>query len=161
MKVLFVCMGNICRSPMAEVVAREFCKQAGYSQFVFDSAGTHSHHAGERPDPRALAALVARKYVAGNLRSRRLIEQDFGKFDWIFAMDQSNLRDLRRVCPPELSAKVRLFLELAPELERLDMPDPYYGSAQGFEHVLDLCEAAAGGLLAALARGEVLGPAPQ
>ena len=147
-KILMVCMGNICRSPMAEVVARQFCQQAGYSQFVFDSAGTHSHHAGERPDPRALAALVARKYVPGNPRSRRVVEQDFSKFDWIFAMDQSNLRDLRRVCPPELSGKTRLFLELAPELEQLDMPDPYYGSAQGFEHVLDLCEAGARALVA-------------
>ena len=155
-KILMVCMGNICRSPMAQVVAARTAALAagdapsGLGPLVFASAGTHANHVGERMDPRAAAALAARGYLAGKGRSRRVCEADFEKFDLILAMDRDNLVSLQSVCPAPHHGKLRLLLDFADGLHGQDVPDPYYGNAQGFERVLDLCELGAIGLLKAL-----------
>lgn len=156
-KILLVCMGNICRSPMAQVVANKSAAAAGLSvKFAFYSAGTHAHHAGERPDPRAEGALKRRGYEVGRLRSRRMSRADFDQFDLILAMDHDNLTELRRMCPPELTHKLGLFLACAEETPDAEVPDPYYGNIEGFERVLDLCEAGAKGLMRRLAGTEPL-----
>ncbi len=143
-----VCMGNICRSPMARAVAQRVARDAGRSQeFEFDSAGTLALHAGERADPRALTVLLNRNYEPGNSRARRVIDQDFERFDLILAMDQANLQALQRLCPPQHLGKLHLLLEFAPAAGVDEVPDPYYGSLAGFERVLDLCEAGARGLI--------------
>ena len=148
-KLLMVCMGNVCRSPMAQIVTLHLAQQTGLArEMQVDSAGTHAGRSSEPPDPRAKAVLSARGYPIGKSRSRQVTEQDFGRYDLILAMDQSNLNDLRRMCPNEHTHKLRLFLEYANGLDAQDVPDPYYGSVQGFERVLDLCEAGARGLIA-------------
>ncbi len=148
MKLLLVCMGNICRSPMAQVVTLHIAEQAGLGRSIqVDSAGTHAGRGSEMPDPRARASLSSRGYPTKKSRSRQVSEQDFGRYDLILAMDQSNLNDLRWLCPADHIHKLRLFLEFAVSPETREIPDPYYGSAQGFEHVLDLCEAGARGLI--------------
>ena len=147
-KVLFVCMGNICRSPMAQVVAQKMVADAGKArEFEFDSAGTHASRWGERPDPRAEDALTRRGYKVGRMRSRKIASKDFEQFDLILAMDASNLAELQRLCQPEYLPKLRLLLECSKDLQETDVPDPYYGSAKGFERVLDLCEIGVKGLL--------------
>jgi len=146
--VLIVCMANICRSPMASSVARKLTADASLShQFKFDSAGTHAHHLGEWPDRRAEFALSSRGYELVRTRSRRVSAKDFEEFDLILAMDASNLTELRRLCPPSHLAKLRLLLDFAEGLKVTEIPDPYYGNAEGFERVLDLCEAGARGLI--------------
>ena len=146
--VLMVCMGNICRSPMAQTVAQKLAQDAGLSQLLkIESAGTHAHHAGERPDPRAAAALASRNYKMGRIRSRRVVASDFLQFDLILPMDSGNLAELQRLCPPEHAGKLRLFLAFAEGLDETDVPDPYYGNAAGFARVLDLCEAGGRGLI--------------
>jgi len=147
-RVLIVCTANICRSPMAEVVARRMVQQAGLSHaFEFDSAGTRAMGVGGAPDPRVKAALERRGYTLGRRRPRRLIERDFERFDLMLAMDRDNLADMERDCPAVHVHKLRLLLDFAPGLEGQEVPDPYYGDAQGFERVLDLCEAGVRGLL--------------
>lgn len=148
-RLLMVCTANICRSPMAQVVTTHLAERAGRTTDTYiDSAGTRASWLGARADARANAVLTERGYRPGRLRSRRVAEKDFAKFDLILAMDQSNLDDLRKICPSEHAHKLRLFLEFAPELGLLEVPDPYYGGPKGFEYVLDLCEAAARGLIA-------------
>jgi protein-tyrosine phosphatase len=133
---------------MAQAIGQGLAAECGRpQQFRFDSAGTHAHHTGERPDLRAQAALLRRGYTVGNIRSRRVDAQDFQNFDLILAMDASNAADLRRLCPPEHLSKIRLLLEFAEGLSEIEVPDPYYGNAQGFERVLDLCEAGIKGLI--------------
>ena len=145
--VLFVCTGNICRSPTAEGVFKHCVEQAGAaSRIVSDSAGTHDYHVGEAPDPRTQAAARRRGYELGQLRARRVRRDDFERFDYVLAMDEANLRALERICPAEHAHKLRLFLEFGGEAA-FEVPDPYYGGPQGFEHVLDLVEQAAQGLL--------------
>lgn len=140
--ILMVCMGNICRSPMAQTVGQKMAKDAGLShQLKFDSAGTHAHQITARLDPRAEAALQHRGYELGRLRSRRVMPADFQKFDFILAMDSDNSQELQRLCPPELQYKLRMLLDLSDGVNGKDVPDPYYGNEQGFERVLDLCEA--------------------
>ena len=135
-------MGNMCRSPMAQRVATKLAQDAGLArQLQFDSAGTHSQYVREHPDPRATAVLLARHYPVAKSRPRQLIEKDFRRYDWILAMDRNNLRELKRLCPPEYAHKVRLFLEGATGIDVDEVPDPYYGNLAGFERVLDLCEA--------------------
>lgn len=151
MRILFVCMGNICRSPMAEGVFRALVEQAGLSSSVeVDSAGTHAYHEGESPDPRARTVTASRGYNLSGMRARRVIEADFSRFDLIVAMDRQNLAWLRRSCIAGHQPKLRLFLEFADGLASDEVPDPYYGGTEGFEKVLDLCETAARGLLAAI-----------
>ena len=147
-KLLMVCMGNVCRSPMAQVVTLHLAQQAGLArQLQVDSAGTHAARGHEPPDPRAKMVLSARGYPIGKIRSRQVNEQDFGRYDMILAMDQANLNDLRRMCPNDHTHKLRLFLEFASEVDTREVPDPYYGNVQGFERVLSLCEAGARGLV--------------
>jgi len=147
-KLLMVCMGNICRSPMAQTVARKLAADARLSQQLkFDSAGTHVPRLGERPDPRVEVTLSRRGYEVGRIRSRRIAPQDFQHFDLILAMDASNLAELQRLCPPAHLGKLRLFLDFAEGLNETEVPDPYYGNAEGFERVLDLCEAGGRGLI--------------
>ena len=150
MKILMVCMGNICRSPMAQAVARQVARNAGRSlEFEFDSAGTLAQRTGERADPRARSLLLSRDYEPGNTRARRVNEQDFERFDLILAMDQTNLEALQRLCPPQHAGKLHLLPEFAPSAGVEEVPDPYYGNLAGFERVLELCEAGAQGLLKA------------
>lgn len=157
-KVLFVCMGNICRSPTAEGVFRDLAKRAGLDDRVIriDSAGTHSYHIGKSPDARASAAAAKRGYDLSELRGRQVNPQDFLVFDYILAMDEENLSNLKRICPSGHEHKVSLFLEHSRKFSEREVPDPYYGGAQGFEHVLDLVEDAALGLLQKLEREHAL-----
>jgi protein-tyrosine phosphatase len=151
-RVLFVCMGNICRSPTAEAVVRAFAEhQAAPPALQFDSAGTHGYHVGDPPDERAIAAARRRGIDMSGLRARVIEAADFERFDLVVAMDSEVYERLKRVAPRQHAARLRLFLDFAPQLERRDVPDPYYGGATGFEEVLDLVEEGARGLLAALA----------
>lgn len=144
-----VCMGNICRSPMAQIVTLHLIQQAGLARHIeIDSAGTHAKHSKEPPDPRAKLVLSRRGYAIGKCRSRQVSERDFSRYDLILAMDHANLNDLRSMCPADHAHKLRLFLEFAQVANIRDVPDPYYGSVEGFERVLDLCEAGARGLVA-------------
>ncbi len=154
-RILMVCTANICRSPMAQIVSTYLAKQAGLAgQVKIESAGTQANRISDPTDPRAVAALAKRNYPSTKIRSRRVAEADFERCDLILAMDQSNLNDLRQVCAGEHVHKLRMFLEFAPELGLLDVPDPYFGGPQGFERVLDLCEAATIGLIAHL-KGDI------
>ncbi len=148
LSVLFVCMGNICRSPTAEGVVRKVLAERAPGLSVdVDSAGTHSYHVGHPPDRRAQAAARARGVDLSSLRARRVDEADFMRFDLILAMDQDNLAELEALRPSEATAELRLLLEYAPAVTLNEVPDPYYGGSNGFEQVLDLVEAAALGLL--------------
>jgi len=145
--ILFVCTGNICRSPSAEGVFRHCVEKAGLAaRITSDSAGTHDYHVGEPPDPRTQAAARRRGYELGKLRARRVRGEDFEQFDYVLAMDEANLRHLERLCPREHAHKLKLFLEFGGGTPR-EVPDPYYGGPEGFERVLDLVERAAQGLL--------------
>jgi protein-tyrosine phosphatase len=147
-KVLFVCMGNICRSPTVEGVFRKQVKEAGLSHAIhIDSAGTHDYHFGESPDRRAQQAGASRGYDLSSLRGRQVGLKDFEVFDYILAMDRDNLENLQRVCPDEHAHKVGLFMEYAKNFSERDVPDPYYGGMNGFERVLDMAEDASQGLL--------------
>ncbi len=133
---------------MAQVIAQKLAVDAGLARhFVFDSAGTHAAHLSERIDPRAQAVLTKYNYNAGRKRSRRVTPKDFQQFDLILAMDASNLRELQRICPPDLQHKLKLFLGDVQIAGESEVPDPYYGSTSGFERVLALCEAGARHLL--------------
>ncbi len=147
--VLFVCMGNICRSPMAEGVFRRRVEEAGLAERVHvDSAGTHAYHVGEPPDPRARETASRRGIALDALRARRVTREDLGLFDFVLAMDRDNLAILRDIADPEHHERIRLFMEFAPEMKVREVPDPYYGGQGGFDQVFDLVEAAAEGLLA-------------
>jgi protein-tyrosine phosphatase len=150
--ILFVCMGNICRSPTAEGVFRYHAEQAGLIERLhIDSAGTHAYHVGEPADHRARAAAERRGISLEGIFARRVSTDDYERFDYILAMDEDNLARLRRNSPEEHLRKLRLFLEFSETHER-EVPDPYYGGAAGFEYVLDLVEDASRGLLETLRR---------
>jgi protein-tyrosine phosphatase len=152
-KVLFVCMGNICRSPTAQGVFESVVDEADLNRHIkIDSAGTHAYHVGEGPDRRAMQAAAKRGFELGGQHARRVEEADFTRFDYVLAMDSSNLDDLLSMCPQQYRGKVRLFLEFAENPLQQDVPDPYYGGGQGFERVLDLIEAGSRGLLADIRR---------
>jgi protein-tyrosine phosphatase len=151
-RILFVCMGNICRSPTAEGVMRALLREEGLEgRIEVDSAGTGSWHAGEPPDTRA-AEAAGRRGIALAGAARQVTSEDFERFDLVVAMDRSNLRDLLAIAPDEDAAeKVRLLREFDPAADGdLDVPDPYYGGDRGFETVLDQVHAACRGLLAEL-----------
>lgn len=154
LSVLFVCMGNICRSPTAEAVFRAKVAEAGLSDRVeVDSAGTHAYHVGDPPDPRSVNAAAARGYDLTDLRGRQLSTYDAERFDYVLVMDRGNYnRTVRLFGGAEPAdgqrASVRMFLDFAPDVREVEVPDPYVGGAEGFERVLDLIEAAADGLLA-------------
>jgi len=146
-KVLFVCLGNICRSPTAEAVFRAKVMQQGLTDKVaFDSCGTAGYHVGEAPDRRATDAAQKRGYPMSDLRARQLHDEDFEFFDYILAMDRSNYTHMKQRAPAHLHAKIELFLKYSSSDER-EVPDPYYGGPEGFNHVLDLVEDACDGLL--------------
>lgn len=153
MSVLFVCMGNICRSPTAEGVFRKVVSDAELDEDILvDSAGTHAYHVNEPPDRRAQAAAERRGFPLDDIRARRVSSEDFERFDYILAMDEGNLRILKEDAPEHQRCKIRLFLEFASAMREMEVPDPYYGGADGFEQVLDLVEEASRGLLETLRR---------
>ena len=146
--VLFVCMGNICRSPIAEGVFRQRVTQAGLTQLIrIDSAGTHGYHIGAQPDTRAQAAAARRRYDLSGVRARQITRQDIEVFDYVLAMDRDNLGYLSSLGSPEHRNKLQLFLDYATNVKLREVPDPYYGPEEGFELVLDLAENASSGLL--------------
>ena len=152
-KVLFVCMGNICRSPTAEGVFRDKIKKAGLAASVqTDSAGTHGYHVGNPPDARAQEAARGRGYDLSDLRGREVCERDFEAFDYVLAMDKDNLAILQKKCPAPFQHKVRRLLSFSRRYPNLDVPDPYYGGRAGFDLVLDMVEDAADGLIEAINR---------
>lgn len=152
--VLFVCLGNICRSPTAHGVMETLVKQSAVGDRIFiDSAGTGAWHTGNPPDARSVQVAQSRGYELGHLRARKVTVRDFEQFDYILAMDRQNLQDLERLCPAGFQGHLGLFLEFARRDDTnitaiTEVPDPYYGGADGFEQVLDLVEQAAAGLLA-------------
>lgn len=144
--VLFICLGNICRSPTAEAVFKHKCARAGLDIYI-DSAGTGGWHHGEDPDERAQEAGHLRGYNFIGQTSRKVTKNDFVNFDYILAMDAANLSDLKSACPSAYLGKLHLFLSFDEQNMAKDVPDPYYGGQGGFDHVLDLVEAASDGLL--------------
>ena len=152
-KLHFVCMGNICRSPTAHGVFRHLVREAGLeSQIEIDSAGTHGYHVGEPPDDRARKTAAARGVDIEDLRARRAESEDFDYYDLILAMDQDNYHSLSRICPHGMERKLVLLMDYAPALRRREVPDPYYGGPQGFDQVFDMVEAAAQGQLEDITR---------
>jgi protein-tyrosine phosphatase len=140
-RVLFVCMGNICRSPMAQGVLENRLQQVQLEDRIqVDSAGTHRYHTGESPDPRGVAAASRRGIDIRGQRARGVRGDDFMAFDLILAMDTENERALRAQCPPAYGERVRLVTDFAPQLREREVPDPYYGGHDGFEKVLDMLE---------------------
>ncbi len=151
--VLFVCMGNICRSPTGEGVFRALVERADLGHHItIDSAGTHAYHVGEPPDPRAQAAALARGIDLSGQRARQATADDFRRFDYVLAMDEDNRRLLARLCPSGEEHRLGLLMDFAPDAGPRDVPDPYYGGDGGFERVLDMIEAASVGLLAHIRR---------
>lgn len=151
--VLFVCMGNICRSPSAEGVFRHLLmKNKMDDRITIDSAGTHAYHIGEPPDKRSQRAALTRGVDLSQQVARRFDAADFDSFDYVVAMDNDNLHILNDLHSEQHKCKLSLFLDFAPQLDEDEVPDPYYGGERGFEHVLDLIEVAAEGLLADIHR---------
>ena len=147
--VLFVCTGNICRSPTAEGVFRDLVRSQDLGDRILtDSAGTERYHVGEPPDRRSAQAAKQRGYDIDDLRARQIRPGDFAAFQMILAMDRGHFQALKRACPPEWQSRIHLFLDFADGFDGPDVPDPYYGGGIGFQLVLDMCEAGANGLLA-------------
>jgi protein-tyrosine phosphatase len=147
-RVLFVCMGNICRSPTAEAVFRHAVAKWGLNDVIeCDSAGTHGYHIGEAPDHRAQLAASRRGYDMSQLRGRKVGVRDFDEFDYVLAMDRHNLAMLEDLCTLRHSEKLRLYCDFHTDFEGRDVPDPYYGGARGFEEVLDMIEAVSASLI--------------
>jgi protein-tyrosine phosphatase len=145
MKILTVCLGNICRSPMAEGILRHLAQERGID-ITTDSAGTGDYHVGEEPDRRAIAAMERYGIDIGDLRARQFTAADFERFDRILAMDASNLANMLKLAPnAELAAKARLVMDHAPQHPEREVPDPYFGGDEGFDHVYRMlvkaCEA--------------------
>lgn len=159
MRVLFVCLGNICRSPSAEGVFRQVLASEAPDLVVeIDSAGTADYHVGSPPDHRSIAAAKRRGIDLSTLRARMVASEDFAYYDLILAMDRANLAELRSRAPAAHHERIRLMMEFAPQAVSHDVPDPYYGGPQGFEEVLDLLQEAASGLVKELrARQQRLG----
>ena len=148
-RVLFVCLGNICRSPTAEGVFRSVVERAGLLEHIeIDSAGTHAYHVGAPPDARATQAARRRGVELSGLRGRQAVRGDIERFDYILAMDEENHSNLMAICPAGLEPKVQFFLGYATARPEREVPDPYFGGDAGFERVLDMIEEASEGLLA-------------
>ncbi|MES2316242.1 MAG: low molecular weight protein-tyrosine-phosphatase [Pseudomonadota bacterium] len=149
--ILFVCMGNICRSPTAEGVFRARAERAGLAGSLhIDSAGTHAYHVGHQPDTRSTDFAARRGYDLSTQRARQVDFKDFAAFDRIYAMDRDNLALLTKACPEEHRHKLGLFMQFASHSGSDVVPDPYYGDGNGFDLVLDYIEDASDGLLAIL-----------
>ena len=152
-KVLFVCMGNICRSPTAHGVFRNLVEKEGLLHAIgIDSAGTHAYHLGNPPDKRAQATALGRGVDLSDLLARRVVPEDFDAFDYVLAMDQDNYMALCEICPDQHVEKVHMFMDFAPHMRTREVPDPYYGGPAGFDRVFDLVEAASAGLLEEIKR---------
>ena len=149
--VLFVCLGNICRSPTAHGIFENRVRQSGLDdRILVDSCGTGSWHVGEKPDPRAISAAKNRSYDLSHLRARKVSNSDFEQFDYILAMDRNNLADLKIMRPISYAGHLSLFLDFDQHYSEDEVPDPYYGGEQGFSHVIDLVESASANLLSEL-----------
>jgi protein-tyrosine phosphatase len=157
-RILMVCTGNICRSPTAEGVLRTKLERAGLAtQVRVDSAGTQGYHTAEPPDPRAIRAAAQRGYDIARLRARPVQPDDFARFDWLLAMDQTHVDWMTRRAPAAAQGRIGLLMPLAPPgLAVTEVPDPYYGGPAGFDHVLDLLEAACEGVVERLRAGQPL-----
>ena len=161
-RVLFVCMGNICRSPTAEGVFRRMVEESPLAKKVeIDSAGTIGSHAGAKPDPRAIELAASRGYQLEKLRARQVVDADFERYDHIIAMDAQNLQHLREISPPDAAEKIELLMDYAPLADAREVPDPYYGSAADFEHALELIEQGCEGLLKHVMHPHVARPKPR
>jgi protein-tyrosine phosphatase len=159
--VCFVCLGNICRSPTAEAVMGQQLEQAGLAgRVTIDSAGTGPWHIGEAPDGRAQQAARGRGYDMSPLRARQIGAADFERFDLLIAMDDANVAALQRICPPQHRDKIRLLMEFATDADTREVADPFFGGSDGFERVLDQCEAACRGLIRVLS-GQLVTPDPK
>ncbi|GMV99371.1 MAG: phosphotyrosine protein phosphatase [Candidatus Hydrogenedentota bacterium] len=155
-KVLFVCMGNICRSPTAEALMRHHAKARGLAHRIhIDSAGTHAYHVGETPDPRSRQEAERRGVSMADIRARAVEPGDFESFDYILVMDDVNYEHLIRICPPSHRGKIQYLLSYHPETELTSVPDPYYGGARGFIHVFDLVEGGIRGFIEHLEAGRL------
>ncbi|MDX1513738.1 MAG: low molecular weight protein-tyrosine-phosphatase [Gammaproteobacteria bacterium] len=153
-RVLFVCLGNICRSPLAQGVMEHQLKRAGLEDQVFvDSAGTAAYHVEEMPDSRAIEAAARRGIRIDGQRARQVNGDDFSAFDYICAMDADNLITLRSRCPTDEEARLHLLMDFAPGPGGQEVPDPYYGGEVGFEHALDLIDSAVEGLIQEIRSG--------
>jgi protein-tyrosine phosphatase len=150
--VLFVCLGNICRSPTAHGVFEQMVSEAGLQQYIIvDSCGTGDWHIGHSPDKRSASAALSRGYDLSHLRSRQINGNDFNQFDYILVMDQQNLIDVQAMCPSDFTGKLELFLDYANNFSATkEVPDPYYGGLSGFDDVIDLVEDASKTLLSTL-----------
>ncbi len=149
--VIFVCMGNICRSPTAEGMFRSLVEQRGLSHLIdIDSAGTHAYHVGELPDPRSRQTAKSRGIDLDYIRARKVEVEDLHQFDYILAMDSDNHANLMRIAPPGTEEKIFRFLEFSQDFSENDVPDPYYGGPSGFDRVFDMVESASLGLLEAI-----------
>ncbi len=152
-RVLFVCLGNICRSPTAEGVFRALVNREGLDDKIFiDSAGTHAYHIGEGPDPRSQAAAAQRGIDLSSLRGRRATAADIKEFDYVLAMDEENYSNLMGMTTSQTKQRVTLLMNYAPERPEDEVPDPYFGGEGGFDRVLDMIEDASSGLLAEIRR---------
>lgn len=153
-RVLFVCTGNICRSPTAEGVFRHLIREAGLAHAIESaSAGTHGYHVGDPPDPRTLAAAMRRGFDLSGQRARKVKTEDFHVFDLILAMDRDHFAHLESLRPNAARAEIKLFLDYHTDRTRMDVPDPYYGGPDGFEQVLDMIEHASRALLSQISAG--------
>jgi protein-tyrosine phosphatase len=154
-RLLFVCLGNICRSPMAEGVFRRIAEEEGVLDlFDIDSAGLGHWHIGQAPDIRAQKAARGRGIDISGQSARQVKHGDFARFDLVLAMDEGNFQELVQLAPADARHKVRRFLDFAPKARTKDVPDPFFGGPEGFDHALDLIEQAARGLLASLTAAE-------
>ncbi|MCY7386829.1 MAG: low molecular weight phosphotyrosine protein phosphatase [Burkholderiales bacterium] len=152
MNVLFVCLGNICRSPTAEGVFRKLVLESGLSgELGVDSAGTNGFHIGQAPDPRSIAHAAQRSIDLTTLRGRQVVPADFERFDYVIAMDNDNLRQLKALCPQQFSGKISLLLAYGDNTQYREVPDPYHGEAADFEVVLDLIVSGCRGLMSHIA----------
>ncbi len=150
-KVLFVCMGNICRSPLAHGLFESKVRERGLEGWiVVDSAGTHAYHVGEAPDPRSQEVARRHGIDLSGQRARQALREDFERYDYILAMDRDNYFNLKQIQTEGSRARLELFLSFAPELRLSEVPDPYYGGDEGFDRVYDMVDAAADGLLDAI-----------
>ncbi len=157
-RILFVCMGNICRSPTAHAVLRQRLDATGLGdRIAIDSAGTHGFHVGRGPDRRAEEAARARGYAMADLRARQIEAEDLATYDYVIAMDEANLEDVQRLADRASRARVARLLDFLSEPPQRDVPDPYYGGPNGFEQVLDLVEAASDALIERVRRDHGLG----
>ena len=151
MRVLMVCMGNICRSPTAQGVLEHLVAQQGWHPIIqIDSAGTHDYHIGLPPDTRSQQHARARGYDLSSQRARQLLRNDFSRFDWVLVMDADNERIARALCPPQHQPKIHRLAAFCQRHQAQEVPDPYYGGPAGFEQVLDMLEDACQGLLGQL-----------